>query len=789
MELTIRAESLTQNLRRKIIMEFKELEIHGFLKELFQAMEPSYTVEITHGVSEYGKDLVIVKSDQFGKEVIGVVVKCGHIRGTTHGDVDLLKDDVDELLSKSAKNRMEEIKSQIDQALKHPAKLKSSLSKLPVSKVFVVLAGSISNNARTRLKKEISSEVELFDLDWLVEKFSEFYPQVFFHGRVIDFLERKRGGLEEKHRRGKSGRNLSEYFVDPLIKPLGENLQFDEKSLQTFFEIKRVPFFELLKISKQQSKLILAGDPGTGKSGAMAKLVIDRYQDICEQLVKKPGKPEEKISIPILVHAREFLKSESIDNLLDIYFEDEETKARFNIDLLLVDGLDEIKSMNRPNVINKLDEFSEKLQCSYILTTRKIDLITTLSEKYAKFELLPFEFNQAIKLVSKLISDNKVLDVMKESLEKIQDQIFLVPLSLLLLVDLVEEKKEVPASMTELFDRFFDMALGREDTQKGIQNLFDYIVKKRFLGMLAHQEFWNKNRLEIPLDDYEKFINNYAKQFGWQLGDMENFVEEIERSGILELRSEINFKHRSFLDYFAGFYVFENREEIENLNDLIVDVYFDDIWNEVAFFYIGLRREINKELLTQIFSYPSDDIPVNINKLLIGRLLQAGWHSPAQHLVEGIKQGIEYSIQVRDNFQQITTPLQTPIPGIIFDFIVFALSDLSFNSGFLERHVKENLEKLINSPSNRDVYMAVILFLSTRRFFRPEESEYYIENILENLASLPDDKEQGRLLLLMEVLEEDKDRKKLLHRRVRKLIRKSPEIFKALLPAKKKGFR
>ena len=78
--------------------------------------------------------------------------------------------------------------------------------------------------------------------------------------------------------------------------------------------------------------------------------------------------------------------------------------------------------------------------------------------------------------------------------------------------------------------------------------------------------------------------------------------------------------------------------------------------------------------------------------------------------MEGIKQGIEYTLNVRDDFQRITNPLQTPVPGILFDFIVFALSDLSFNSGFLERHVKENLDELINSPSNKDVYMAAILF-------------------------------------------------------------------------------
>ena len=119
----------------------------------------------------------------------------------------------------------------------------------------------------------------------------------------------------------------------------------------------------------------------------------------------------------------------------------EETRDRFDVEILLVDGLDEIRSVDRIRVIQRLDQISEELNCSFILTTRKIDLISGLPEKYAKFELLPFEFNQAVKLVSKLISDKRVLDLMKESLEKIQDQIYLVPLSLLLLVDLVEEKR------------------------------------------------------------------------------------------------------------------------------------------------------------------------------------------------------------------------------------------------------------------------------------------------------------------------------------------------------------
>ena len=159
---------------------------------------------------------------------------------------------------------------------------------------------------------------------------------------------------------------------------------------------------------------------------------------------------------------------------------------------------------------------------------------------------------------------------MKESLEKIQAQMLLVPLYLMLLIELVEEHKEVPASVTELYDRFFDMALGREDKEKGIEVLFDYLIKKKFLGALAYNEFLNKNKLEIAGEDLQHFLDSYAAQYGWSSERLHGFVQEIERTGILDQRDKVNFKHRSFLDYFAAFYIYENRGDIGNLNDLIV---------------------------------------------------------------------------------------------------------------------------------------------------------------------------------------------------------------------------
>ena len=52
-----KAKTLNRDQRRQIIMEYPETTLHEFLKELFQAMEPNYVVEITHGPNELGKDL------------------------------------------------------------------------------------------------------------------------------------------------------------------------------------------------------------------------------------------------------------------------------------------------------------------------------------------------------------------------------------------------------------------------------------------------------------------------------------------------------------------------------------------------------------------------------------------------------------------------------------------------------------------------------------------------------------------------------------------------------------
>jgi len=192
-EMQRAARALSHEQRQQIIMEFSEVQLHPHLKELFQAIDSHYLVEVTHGPGELGKDLVLVKRNALTTDVIGVVVKCGDITGKTLGEVDDLKGQVKAVqkLNSANERTMREIESQIEQATDHPAKLHSVFQTLPVNKIMVVLAGKLSGNARARIEGELKLGGEcatfsgwVITLPSITRKFSlKASALIFYNGR------------------------------------------------------------------------------------------------------------------------------------------------------------------------------------------------------------------------------------------------------------------------------------------------------------------------------------------------------------------------------------------------------------------------------------------------------------------------------------------------------------------------------------------------------------------------------------------------------------------------------
>ena len=88
--------------------------------------------------------------------------------------------------------------------------------------------------------------------------------------------------------------------------------------------------------------------------------------------------------------------------------------------------------------------------------------------------MLPFDIGQAFKLVKKIIPDNK--SKASQFVEAIRDQqlsntLTRTPMALTLMAILYKEDaidlKELPANITELYNKFSDYYLDRSDATKG----------------------------------------------------------------------------------------------------------------------------------------------------------------------------------------------------------------------------------------------------------------------------------------------------------------------------------
>jgi len=552
----------------------------------------------------------------------------------------------------------------------------------------------------------------------------------------------------------KSHKNLSEWWVEPLVATVDVPLSFDAESLEALWQQEKFPFAGLAKVLKEGRHVILAGDPGSGKSVAVAKFALTMLRAAYERATHRHGGNSEErqpLDVPVLVTARELWEAKDAHELKAKYFHAPEVAGQFHIQVLLVDGLDELPASLRQQTIEKARGFAEDLQCSLAITSRKIEILRETPKGFRKYELMPFEMGQALRLFEKLLAGNPLLSALQDGLKKIQNQIPLTPLSLVLLLEVAAEHGEVPSSITELYDRFFDMVLGRYEAKKGIEVLFEPLIKRRFLAGLAYHEFFRKDRLEIPQSDFESFCQSYAQEFGYDKDRLAQSTSEIDRAGLLVLREVVDFKHRSFLDYFVSSWIFDNSDEIENLNTFLVETYFGDLWADVAFFYIGLKRKIAQPLLEQIFAYPKDTLTGHADKLLAGKLLQAGWNSSVQIKTFGVQGAFRAAPEIKSKLSEVAGKSGGRVPKIIADYIVMIMAEDALRSGHLAIQLKELLQKLLHLDPEFDVRMLPAVLWTVQPFLDETELAAAVDSSLKVIArpGLLTPEEAAATLILM----------------------------------------
>jgi len=765
--LVAAARSIPLAHRLAFIEALAETTLHQHLKRLLERKLPTAHVEITHGSNEYGKDLVLVDADGLSERVVAFVVKVGRVSGKSGGIVD-------------------QVASQVRQAIRHPAKLQSVIEPKEVKQVYVVVAGTVTSNAAERINAEVRGAVQdIWDSSRLVDEFTNNYPEVFFEAETLDFLQRRITELEAHPLfvRVAADRNLSDWFVDPFV---SSSEPIDPVDLE-----KHVPgrgstyaFVKLRDILAKKRRLLLIGAPGSGKSAIIAKLAVDTMREAFKRATQSREKDS---SVPLLVTARQLLGYSDVEQLVAEQLGDVHDRKCFVVGTLLVDGLDEVKMEDRDRVLDLAREFSDQLGCSLIVTTRWTEAFREPVPGFHQVEVLEFKVNQALRLFEKIVPEGRLLTSLKEGLDLIQNQLHMTPLTLVLLIEVVREYREIPASVTELYDRYFDYALGRHDPDKGIEVLFGYQLKKAFLAELAHGVFYANDRLSVPRSDFVEFAGGFARRQG--IKDTSRFLGELERANILRISEEVEFVHRSFLDYFVAWQLRRLTFEPEEIRSRLVDLYFNSRWVEVTFFWVGIAREADPVLLERILDYPEDSPSAQVMKLLCGRLLQAGWLAPLDVKLETTRRAISRAPPTRQAIIDFFTEDGDAPPDVLGDWVLLHVGGMSFGSSFLTESNLSILEELLNSPSADSLTCAVLLVGGLRNKLSADELSDVIDRTLEAIdrAKLDSSVELRLLSVFMMVADQDTERYKALQRRFRKLVSRYKELARVLfLPAAKR---
>ena len=716
---------LSEKQRKEFLKSFREIDIQKELKILFEKMKKS-SVHILQGTEEFGKDLIIKDVDPMATRYISVVVKMGDISGAA-------KD-----------TTLNVIKNQVEQSFEIPFSIPDELGEKKINEVYVILFGMFSNNAQKNIdiflgkNSKYSGRVTLFDISDMDKFFCDYYPEIYCGASGFEALSKKDKELElillQKDR------TIANSFIEPSLKKFVSNdkKEICTNSISDAKQLKKTITESLIGIDESIDSLIdkiqtavprnilIEGDAGSGKSVfaiKVAQRIIEK--SIFELNVSKKRNNDKKINAPAYISALS-INGKNLEDIIREYYID--STYNFRINVLIIDGLDEVSQEKRKKLIDNCISYCKNTNTSLIFTCRKNYNLATELQGFIHYEIRAFETAQAINYIKKLAAQNNILlDSLLKSIKQIEHQIPLYPMALSLLVEIVRKHNEVPASISELYSRYINIALGEKDSIKGIEVLFEYRIKKNFLIDVSYNLFFTKDRVIIDYHEFVDFTVKYVTQHK-HISSAENFINEIKRSSLLIFSDDkVFFLHKSFLDYFTAEYFSLNRDDLSDSGKFedIYSLFYSNYWEDVLLFFFGIKTKITKSAIEKIIRIgnekiiKSDSIMLRINLFMLGKLMQYAWDSSSEAKSIAINNAMSVVLDTRNSVATLLKEQSkiSNLPAIIYDTATLHLFDLSYSSNFLRNEIQSIVESRLNnikqqSDISNDEIKSVLYFSS-----------------------------------------------------------------------------
>lgn len=573
-------------------------ELHPVLEQLFRKLPHVERVHYNQGNNEIGADFILYRYDPALKRTtnIGVVVKKDKIGQNTT-----------------------EVERQIKECFV-PRKAVDTIE-VQIREVWVVSSQEISRNARDVLNKQYSDKkIEFIAAQDLAGMISEFLPDVFRHTSPVlkEYSDQLRLDLENQDSRSLIIPGMGKFYIEPDI----HCIEFDPYGKQSG-KTRVSCLQDLLHRVSAGILSIIEAPAGGGKSRIARELI--------RQLLDSDAFMTGKLA-PFYAHMKDY--TSQVAQACTVRAQEIRSRLGENTHVVaFLDGFDEINldDAARQLIVQQLlQAATDENKISFVLLSRPLGHSKHLGAKTSiidVYKIAPLKGPKAINFLAKVAGQ---IDVKSRIIKDINKSLIVkalegAPIAYILLGRLIaENQQDIPSNLTELYQKFTELVLGRWEIAKGLRSQQEYEVLIELLVWMASYMLDNKLP-ELSRAEVTNWLQSFCAIRPIKV-DVASLIDRVTgRNSILYARSEFDtfgFRHRAFAEFFYAKSMHRKGEV-----NITVEV-FSPYWINSYFFLAGFKRDC-PELLQSLSELTLSDEPLRLMRILnFGHFLLAGYMTP-----------------------------------------------------------------------------------------------------------------------------------------------------------------
>ena len=366
----------------------------------------------------------------------------------------------------------------------------------------------------------------------------------------------------------------------------------DEDNSMLYSESKEQTIFEVLK---KDSKVVILGNPGLGKTIELKNTAIRFWED------------ESEVFIPIFRNLKNFTTQNNIKDYILIDCD------RIDNAIFILDGIDEIPNVQ--DFISKLQLFinstkSKNYKFLISCRTNVFESVVKVVDDFQVFYLKNLSVNQGLSILNK---KTNFKELTYEDLDRNLTAFLKNPFLIGIIIDYINSEKKLPTNTSELWDKYIDERLTIDVDQKLI---------KKTLNPTLIKYYSKKISLINELSKANSFTDNQLlKTVRTNTSDFDSFL----LNPMLE--KKVNepvwyFEHKNIQEYFSSKVI--SNLELEKIIDFIqiqdLGKTHPSLFNTITFIlntldedsdkYKGLIKWVSDNEPEILFNADSDRIPI-----------------------------------------------------------------------------------------------------------------------------------------------------------------------------------